>query len=176
MLGVSISQWRNIAAHGDYRCIGDEVEVEYGPMNKRVKKLFNRDDILNLYYMIDSLFYMHKIALTLISIDNMTTITNAKGLHEKSSLTIVDDIISQVVETAFTYGYKIIKIDIDSNPWLIEAKSSVKTYSKEILLDFLRIIVKLVRRDFNMFILRNEKIEYRIDFINNVLKIFKFKV
>lgn len=176
MFGISISQWRNIAAHGDYRCINNKIEIEYGPINKKIKKHFNRNDILSLYHRIDALFYMHKIAITLMSIDNKTIITNSKFFLEKSPLTMEDDIISQIVETAFTYGFQVSKIDVDSNPWQIEAITSNKINNKEILLNFLNIIANLVKKDFIMCILHGEKVEYYVDFKNHELKVFKFRV
>lgn len=66
--GVRLSQWRNIAFHGNYRVRGKTVHCWYGKRPERFE--CTPDQLRDLAKYADSVYYVHKVAHELFGIDN----------------------------------------------------------------------------------------------------------
>lgn len=56
-LNITVSQWRNIADHGDYSYLGDgKIEVRYGTKNDEKSKILEKSEILFVVQYMDTLF------------------------------------------------------------------------------------------------------------------------
>ncbi len=69
--GLTVSQWRNIANHNDYRIEGNEVFCRYGVTGTHKEVRCTIQDLVELALYINDLYYVHKVAFEIFTIDNM---------------------------------------------------------------------------------------------------------
>ena len=86
LLDVSVSQWRNIANHGDYKIVDETVEVTYGNTNNLQTKHVTKEELIILLKTIDVLLYMHKIAFVLLSVDYSSCLDISEVKKTKKSI------------------------------------------------------------------------------------------
>jgi len=136
---IEISQWRNIANHNSYRCVEDVIEVRYGKGNIKTKAI-SRLEIENFFLKMDTVGYLLKIAHVLIGIDYHEDIFSK--IRDKSEKIISDDdIIAQVIETSFSYGYETINCKKGSNIWNISIReSTLREFDKSKIIKFLTVL------------------------------------
>lgn len=175
LMDVSISQWRNIANHGSYRCINDSIEIQYGGAINKKKKIIDKNTLITVIRTIDTILYMHKTAFTLLLIDNNERLSK-EVLNKKSEGAITDDTVAQLIETSYSYGFKFVEIS-KNVPWnfIIESRNDIEK-DKTYILEYLQIISAIINSDYDVKIKRKKKIEYVANFRNHTLKIYRFKV
>lgn len=66
--GVRLSQWRNIASHGNYRVRGESIHCWYGKSPERFE--CTSDQLYDLAKYVNDVYYVHKAARELFVIDN----------------------------------------------------------------------------------------------------------
>ncbi len=174
LLGVSISQWRNIADHGTYDYQKESIEIIYGSINK-FKKQISMQELVLVLKVIDALLYMHKTAHTLITLDRIEWYQRENSYTMNSEETWQDNVVAQIVETSFAYGLELKELKKSGVNWDI-ALNNQHVQSKEELQQFFSIIATFLGGDFNVTIHRNEKVEYKAICINRALRIYKFVV
>lgn len=171
---VQISQWRNVANHNDYKILpNNEIEIEYG-LKKRVRKIISRDDLKHIAKSLDTLLYTHKIAFTLISIDNKKSFN--VDLSLKHHLTIHDDIISQLVETTYAFGYRLTDIQEDSRNRIIFAETKESSnLDKNYFENYIVLVARLIGSNFELRLYNsNKKIIYKALLSNRELNILHY--
>lgn len=176
LLGITVSQWRNISDHGDYKYTSAGVEVEYGPENNRKKKMVAQDELRCLLVTIDNLLYMNKMARTLLSIEYYGHYSAEAGIKEKTSFTQKDDQMMQIVETSYAYGFIITKLSRKTRPYKIELDQKFGSVSRKELEEYLRVMSSIVDGDFSYLIYRKGKVEYTANLIDRKLIIMKYIV
>ena len=175
LLDISASQWRNISGHNDYEIGDDIVEVEYGS-SERIKKVISKDELMILLKTIDVLLYMHKTAFTLLHIDYMEHFDLGLLAERKNQNTKQDNLVSQLVETSFAFKCELKSIDLKASPIKIEVHSKYTLLNKNNLIKYLSVVASFVGQDYCLFIYRKDKVEYRANYTNRKLYIFKYKV
>ena len=176
LLGITVSQWRNISDHGDYKYTPEGVEVEYGPDNNRKKKTISHDELGCLLVTIDNLLYMNKMARTLLSIEYYGHYSTEAGIREKSSYTHKDDQMMQIVETSYAYGFVVTKLSRKTQPYKIELDQKFGPVSRKELEGYLRVMSSIIEDDFSYLIYRKGKVEYTANLIDRKLIIMKYIV
>ena len=175
LLDVSASQWRNIADHNDYVIKGDEIEIEYGS-TERINKIVSRDDLMCLIKTIDTLLYMHKTAFTLLSIDYFSHMDIKAQSQSKNENTNMDDCISQLVETSYAFNCQLESIDLKASPAEIVVNSKSTLLDKESLIKYLNIVGNFIDKNYHMLIYRNGKVEYQVNYTDQKLYVYKYKI
>lgn len=175
LLDVSASQWRNIADHNDYIIKGDEIEIEYGSTG-RINKIVSRDDLMYLIKTIDILLYMHKTAFTLLSIDYFAHMDIKAQSQSKNENTNMDDCISQLVETSYAFNCQLESIDLKVSPAEIVVNSKSMLTDKELLIKYLNIVGIFIDKNYHMLIYREGKVEYQVNYADEKLYIYKYKI
>lgn len=170
---ISISQWRNIADHGSYENTENGVEVTYGT-NDEFKKVISIQELELLMCTLDTLLYMHKTAYTLLSIDYIEMLKGAFSYTKSKEETWNDNMISQFVETSYAYGFETKIIEKNEDVWELEI-STDKEQEKEKLTYYCSIISKFLGC-YKLTIYRMKKVEYKVQFVDERLEIFKYKV
>lgn len=176
LLDVSVSQWRNIANHGDYKIVDETVEVTYGNTNNLQTKHVTKEELIILLKTIDVLLYMHKIAFVLLSVDYSSCLDISEVKKQKNPYTNKDDTVSQIVETSFSYGYRVLSIDSDSSPWRIAVETKEHENDRNALTTYLRVIAAFVGNDYEMLVYTKEKVEFQVKYTDKKLSIFKYKI
>jgi len=74
---ITLSQWRNIAYHSDYKVVGDTVICEYG--HRRPKQTFECSvtRLLEIFRYVDNVYYLHKVAYEIFCTDNIQSLARA---------------------------------------------------------------------------------------------------
>ena len=170
---ISISQWRNIADHGSYENTENGVEITYGA-NDEFKKVISIEELELLMCTLDTLLYMHKTAYTLLSIDYIEMLKDAFSYTKSKKETWNDNMISQFVETSYAYGFEVRSIEKDVNVWELEVGSDIEQ-EKDSLIKYCSVISKFLEC-YKLTIYRMNKVEYKIQFVDGKLEIFKYKV
>lgn len=70
-LKISVSQWRNLASHNDFKVQGDALHVTYGTASRRHSLSLSINEFISVVKYCNALVYAHKIALELFDIDNI---------------------------------------------------------------------------------------------------------
>lgn len=172
---ISVSQWRNISDHNNYDIKNDVVEVEYGSIN-RIKKEVSKKDLMILLKTIDVLFYMHKIAFTLLSIDYGQYMDISMSAENRHANTKQDNLIAQLVETSYAFNFELKSIDLKKSPIEIVVVLKDNGIIKETLSKYLRVVTIFLNKDFTMLILKRKKVEYQANYTDRKLYILKFCV
>lgn len=175
LLGVSASQWRNVADHNDYVIKDNIIEIEYGS-TERIKKTISRDELMCLLKAIDVLLYMHKTAFTLLSIDYFSHMDIKSQRQSKNENTSIDDCISQLVETSYAFSYELKSINIKAAPVEICVDSKGTMEDKASLTKYLGIVRNIIDKNYNMLIYRNGKVEYQVDYTDQICCVYEYKV
>ena len=173
LLGISISQWRNIADHGSYENTECGVKVTYGT-NGEFNNVISIQDLKLLMCKLDTLLYMHKTAFTLLSVDYADILKEVSLYSKSKEDTWNDNLIAQTVETSYAYGLKVKAIENEESIWNIEVETD-REQEKQSLAKYCSIIAKMLE-DYRMTIYRNDKVEYIVQYMNGRLEIYKFKV
>lgn len=168
-LDISVSQWRNIANHGSYRCNQNgKIEINYGEKNN-VTQYLERTQLENILALLDTILYMHKTAYALIHIDHeggLAPIQKFKGTEQ-------DDRISQIVETSYAYG--LVAFEIESKNWNIAAAIRSTEPSQTDLEKYCAAIaIVLNGSKFNVLIYNQTKVEFQIVFETGRAVIYKY--
>lgn len=175
LLNISASQWRNISDHNDYDIKNNVVEVEYGSSN-RIKKEISKTDMMILLKTIDVLLYMHKTALTLLSINYGRHMDINMSAKIKNENTKQDDLISQLVETSYAFKFELKRIDLKTSPIEIVVVSEEVEISRETLTRYLTIVANFLNKDYTVLVYQNKKVEYQANYTDKKLYVFKFKI
>ena len=170
---ISISQWRNIADHGSYENTENGVEVTYG-VNDEFKKVISIQELESLMCTLDALLYMHKTAYTLLSIDYIEMLKDVFSYTKSKEENWNDNMISQFVETSYAYGFEVRSIEKNEDVWTLEIGSDIEQ-EKDNLIKFCSIISKFLGC-YKLTIYRLNKVEYKIQFLEEKLEILKYKV
>ena len=176
LLDVCVHQWRNIANPGDYKIAGKTVEVTYGDIKNLQTKLVTKEELIELLKTINILLYMHKIAFVLLSVDYSSCLDIAEVKKLKNPYTNKDDIVSQIVETSFSYGYRVLTIDSDDSAWKIAVETKDRENDKNALTMYLRVIAAFVENDYEMLVYAKGKVEFQVQYTNKTLSIFKYRI
>lgn len=173
LLDISISQWRNIADHGSYENTENGVEVTYG-VNDEFKKVISIQELELLMYTLDTLLYMHKTAYTLLSLDYIDMLKDAFFYTKSKEETWNDNLISQIVETSYAYGFEVRTIEKVEGVWVLEITTDIEQ-EKQGLIKYCSIIAKFLEC-YKLTICRMDKVEYVVQFVDGRLEILKCKV
>lgn len=176
LMGITVSQWRNIADHGDYKYTPDGIHIEYGPSQERKKKIISQDELVQVLITIDNLLYMNKMARTLISIDYYGHYSAEPGRSEKSTFTQRDDQIMQIVETSYAYGFVISNLDLDRTSCQLEINQHFGIVSRSELQAYLTLLCTILDKPFFCLVYRKNKVEYTADFKDRQLIVMKYIV
>lgn len=176
LLGITVSQWRNIANHGDYRYAQDGIHIEYGPESERKRKTISQDELTLVLIAIDNLLYMNKTARTLVSIDYYGRYSAEPGRSEKSTFARKDDQIMQIVETSYAYGFTVSNLELSDTLCQLEINQSFGRVNKAELQTYLSLLSAMLDRPFSCLIYRKNKVEYTADFKNRQLIVMRYIV
>lgn len=170
-LDVTVSQWRNIANHGDYSCTADEmIRVCYSEKKQETKYL-SRQDVSMLLNTLDVLMYMHKTAYTLISIDHIGMLSVAEKYHETTN----DDIVMQIVESSYAYGLEV--FEIEKQHWNIAAQIRKKEPTQQDLKKYCSVVATFLSgKKFSILIYNGVQVEYQIIYNQNRAEINRYVV
>jgi hypothetical protein len=106
-LGVSLSQWRNIAHHNGFETKGNQVTCTYGQPSKQKSFVCNLDDIISLACYANDLAFAHKIAFEIFSIDNHVQILEDSPNIPISDYTMDSTLAFGLVSAGFSIGQAI---------------------------------------------------------------------
>ena len=173
LLDISISQWRNIADHGSYENTEYGVVVIYGT-NDEYKKIFSLQDLKILIYTLDTLLYMHKTAYSLVTIDYIDILKDVFSDSKRKEETWNDNLLSQIVETSFSYGFILNKIEKKSDIWFVEVETHVEQ-EQQLLTKYCSTIAQFLG-ECKLTIYRHNKVEYVVHYTQKRLEILKYKV
>ena len=173
LLDISLSQWRNIADHGSYESIENGVRITYGA-NGEYEKNITKQELILLLHTIDALYYMHKTAHTLATVEYPESISVTTSYTKSKEETWNDNVIAQMVETSYSYGLELSEIDKEEGRWnvLLDRKKEI---DKNELVQYLSVIVSILE-EYEITIKRADKVEYKAWCINGKLSIYKFEV
>ena len=119
---------------------------------------------------------MHKIAFVLLSVDYSSCLDIAEVQKQKNPYTNKDDIVSQIVETSFSYGYKVLTIDSDDSTWKIAVETKEYEKDRNALTVYLRVIAAFVGNNYEMLVYTKGKVEFQVQYTNKTLSIFKYRI
>lgn len=174
ILGIKISDWRNIADHGGYFYQDkDNITIQYGE-NKITTRNITIKELEMLLYVIDLITYVHKTAFTLIEIDHMEDIAEVSKSLIKTCNSLKDDVLCQIAETSYAFNMELRDIDWEEKYVEVEIKGNNMT--KDHLVKYISCIFSLVEKDFKIFFYNNGKVQYNSVFNNNQIEIYKFKI
>lgn len=175
-LGISVAQWRNIADHGDYKLTREGIEIEYGPEQGRKKKLVSKADLVYILTALDNVLYMNKTARTFLSIDYHGHYSSEAGRSEKTIYAQNDDLLMQLVETSYAYGFIILSIDLQQTPCIVDIDQCFGMVCAAEIKAYLNIMCALIEKPYSFHIYRGGKVEYTADFDNKQLTVLKYIV
>lgn len=157
LLDITVSQWRNIADHGSYFCTVDgKIEIYYGEKNK-VTKCIERQDLEIVLLTLDTLLYMHKTAYTLIQIDHIDNLLITEKYHETTN----DDLVMQIVETSYAYGFEVFSIEKEN--WNIAVLLRKFEMTQQELEQYCGVIAAiLAEKKFSVLIYNGTQVQYQI--------------
>lgn len=173
LVDISISQWRNIADHGSYENTEHGVEVTFGT-NAEFNKLISIQDLELLMCTLDTLLYMHKTAYTLLSLDYIEMLKDAFLYTKSKEETWNDNLISQIVETSYAYGFKVRTVEKEEDVWVLEIATDIEQ-EKQSLIKYCSVIANFLEC-YKLTIYRTDKVEYVVQFVDGRLEILKCKV
>ncbi len=173
LLDISISQWRNIADHGSYENTECGVEVTYGT-NDEFNKAISLQDLELLMCTLDTVLYMHKTAYTLLSIDYVDILKDTFLYSKSKEETWNDNLLSQIVETSYAYGFELKVLEKEDDIWVIEVETD-REQEQQSLIKYCSIIAKFLE-DYKLTIYRYNKVEYVAQCMNRRLEILKYKI
>lgn len=176
LMGITVSQWRNIADHGDYKYTPEGIEVEFGSDNNRKKKIITVDELRCLLVIVDNILYMNKMARTLLSIEYHGRYSAEAGRNEKSSYTRKDDQMMQIVETSYAYGLTVREMNLDTVPCEIKVNQYFGPIRRKEIEDYLKIMCSIISEPYFFIIYRKDKIEYTAEIIDSKLVVLKYVV
>lgn len=176
LLGITVSQWRNIANHGDYRYAQDEIHIEYGTANERKRKTLSQDELMLVLITIDNLLYMNKTARALFSIDYHGRYSAEPGRSEKSIFTQKDDQIMQIVETSYAYGFTVSNLELSNTSCKLKINQYFGRVSRPELQAYLRLLSAILDRPYFCLVYRKNRVEYTANFKNSQLIIMRYIV
>lgn len=155
-LDISVSQWRNIADHGDYSYLGEEqIEVCYGTKNDAKKKILEKSEIQFIAQYMDALLYMFKLADTLLRID----FHPLHDIPEWTEETATDNWISQLVETSYTYDIEV--VSMDDTAILLRMDSEL---SRQDIEKFIKSLPITLKREFEMCLVYKDVVRCIVKF------------
>lgn len=173
LLDISISQWRNIADHGSYENTECGVEVTYGT-NDEFHKLISMQDLELLMYTLDTLLYMHKTAYTLLSIDYYDMLKEVFLYSKSKEETWNDNLVSQIVETSYAYGFELKEIEKEGDIWKVEIETD-REQEQQFLMKYCSILTKFLG-NYRLTIYRYNKVEYVAQCMDRRLEVLKYKI
>lgn len=173
LLDISISQWRNIADHGSYENTERGVEVTYGA-NDEFNKLISMQDLESLMCKLDTLLYMHKTAYTLLSIDYYDMLKDVFLYSKSKEETWNDNLISQIVETSYAYGFELKEIEKEGDIWEVEIETA-REQEQQILMKYCSILTKFLE-NYKLTIYRYNKVEYVAQCMDKRIEVLKYKI
>lgn len=172
ILGIKISDWRNIADHGGYFYQDkDNIAIQYGE-NKVTTGNITIKELEMLLYVIDLITYVHKTAFTLIKIDHMEDIVEVSKSLIKTCNSLRDDILCQIAETSHAFNMEL--RDINWEEKYVEVEIKGKDITKDQLVKYISCIFCLAGKDFKISFYNNGKVQYTSAFHNNQIEIYKF--
>lgn len=171
LFDITVSQWRNIADHGNYSCTSDgKIEIYYGEKSRIIKYL-ERQDLEMVLAVLDTLLYMHKTAYTLIHIDHIDRLPNMEKYHETSN----DDLVMQIVETSYAYGLEVFAIEKES--WDIAALIRKQELTPQDLERYCATIAKfLYEEKFSVLIYKGKQVQYQIICNQRKAEIYRYVI
>jgi len=125
---LKVNQWRNIANHNSYAIANDTVICTYGKTGNLQEIRCSVTDIIDLGVYINNLYYTHKIAFEIFSIDN----------REKLSPYMSEiQITEHTKDGALAYGlvssgFEIVKIGQKPDVWILGLTDKFKRKEGEI--------------------------------------------
>lgn len=173
LMGITVSQWRNIADHGDYKYTFEGIEVEYGPENNRKKKIITEEDLGCLFIAVDNILYMNKMARSLLSIEYHDQYFTEVGQKEKSEFTRKDDQMMQIVETSYAYGLTVQEMNLDEELCEIDVNQYFGPISRKEIESYLTIMCSIISKPYFFKIYRNDKVEYTAEICDRKIVVLK---
>lgn len=162
-LEIPVSQWRNIADHGDYTYLGEgKIEVRYGTKNDAKNKILDKGEIQFIARYMDALLYMFKLADTLLRID----FHPLQDIPEWTEETATDNWISQLVETSYTYDIEV--VSMDDNAILLRMDSEL---SRQDIEKYIKSLPITLKREFEMCLMYRDVVRYIVKFDGKIVKI-----
>lgn len=111
-LGIKTNQWRNIANHNSYSLKNETTIIATYGSNNQHEILLSRKQIEQVSLAISCFYNLHKIAHTLIFIDNY-------DLFSSNDVSYTDDsVFAQVIETTNLYGFKVTDFEEHDKLWI----------------------------------------------------------
>lgn len=172
LLDVSISQWRNIADHGSYEYTEKGVEVTYGS-NDELKKVISIQELEILMSTLDTLLYMQKTAYILLAIDYIELLRDVFLYTKSKEETWNDNVISQIVETSYAYGFVVRNIENEKDIWMLEIATDIEQ-EKQNLIKYCSIIANFLEC-YKLKMYRTDMLEYVVQFMDRKLEILNVK-
>lgn len=170
-LDISISQWRNISKHNDFKYINDQrIKVEYGPADNRIIKYVQLNQIGELTITLDVLKYIFKIINTCWGIDYVNELAFRKKIEaansEKTKENWIDNLIIQIVETSFMYKLKVEDVELEDSDIRILATTN-DLISREVIARYACTMRSLIQYDFIIAIGYDGDLGYVVESVNN---------
>jgi len=171
LFDITVSQWRNIADHGNYSCTSDgKIEIYYGEKS-RITKYINRQDLEMILTMLDTLLYMHKTAYTLIHIDHIDCLPIMQKYYETTN----DDLAMQIVETSYAYGLEAFAIEKEN--WNIAVLIRKQELTRQDLERYCAAIATILSEEkFSALIYKGVQVQYQIMYEYRKAEIYKYVV
>ena len=175
-MGITVSQWRNVADHGDYKYTDEGIEVEYGPENNRKKKIITEEDLGSLFITVDNILYMNKMARTLLSVEYYGQYSTEAGRKEKSVYNCKDDQMMQIVETSYAYGLTVKEMNLDDELCEIDVNQYYGPINRKEIETYLTIMCSIIKKPYFFKIYRNDRVEYTAEMCDRKLVVLKYIV
>lgn len=170
-LDITVSQWRNIADHGNYFCTSDgKIEIHYGEKSRVIRRI-ERQNLEMVLAALDTLLYMHKTAYTLIHIDHIDDLPTTDKYHETTN----DDCVMQIVETSFAYGLDAFAIEKEN--WNIAARIRKQELTRQDIEQYCAVIAAILsEKNFSVLIYNGIQVQYQIMYNQRRAEIYRYVV
>jgi len=120
---------------------------------------------------LDNLLYMHMTAYTLIHIDHI----NELPVVEKYSETTYDDLIMQIVETSYAYGFE--AFAIEKQNWSIAALIRKQGLTRQDLEQYCAVLAAILSEErFSVLLYNGIQVQYMIIYNQRCAEIYKYAV
>jgi hypothetical protein len=127
---LKVSQWRNIANHNSYRFENETVVCMYGKPENPQEIRCSVEDIISIGIYMNALYYAHKIAFEIFSIDNREQLTSYMSKIQITEHTKDGALAYGLVAS----GFEIVKVGQKPGVWMFglndrfsRAESDIRT-------------------------------------------------
>lgn len=175
-LGISISQWRNISKHNEFKYINENcIKIEYGSKDNRKTDCIQLEQLKIIVLSLDTLKYAFKIINNCWEIDYIDLIAGDKRIKEakleKTEGNRSDNLIIQIVETSFAYNLRVEDVEEKDGHVKIIA-STLSLIKRKDIKKYSYIMRLIINKDFVVLIEYKGIHGYIIEGVNEEIKIF----